>query len=197
MTEQGDASTPKLEVKEGKVFVDGKSYVPESDLLANKKSLEKQLDTATTTHATALDAARLSQSEAETQLATANAELIKLRDAQSKGAASTEEVVKAKQEAADAKKLVEETNKSSLELRRQVILATYPGLKLEQIKDKTPAELTAFEEALKAVGASKNGLGAYAFGGGGSGAQPVSAIDRAKLALASTPVRGVRTADTK
>src|SRR3990172_1229620 len=195
MPEQGDASTPKVEVKEGKTFIDGKAYVVESDLLAAKKSLEKQLETATTTHATALDAARLSQSDAETQLATANAELIKLRDAQSKGAASTEEVVKAKQEAADAKKLVEETNKSSLELRRQVILATYPGLGLEQIKDKTPAELTAFEEALKAVGASKNGLGAYAFGGGGSGAQPVSAIDRAKLALASTPVRGVRAAE--
>lgn len=196
MPDGDGASEPKLEVKDGSYFIDGKKVVPESDLLGVKKSLEKQLETTVTTHTAELDTARQSQSTAETQLATANAELTKLREAQKQGAASSDEVAKAIKERDDAKKALEDTSKTSLELRKQLIIAAYPGVKAEALANKTPVELAAFEEALKVVGASRAGVGNYAFGGGSGSGQPLSPMDRAKLVLASAST-GTRTVETK
>ena len=78
------------------------------------------------------------------------------------------------------------------------MVATYPGqVTAEQLASKTPAQLDAFEEALKALATSRGGPGPYATGAGGSGTQPLSDMERARRVLDATAIRGTRTANTK
>ena len=186
------AATAKVEVKEGKVLVDGKSFVAESDLIAAKKSLEGQMQTQQTAHETAIDAAKLEASEGQKQIATLNAKITENEEARKTGAVTDEEAARVKQELETAKSSLETSNTKSLELRRANLVLQY-GVVPDTIKEKTMPELDAFEEALKAVSTARGGgVGPYATGGGTGEAAPQTPIERAAKVLEATPVRGVR-----
>ena len=186
------APTAKVEVKEGKVVVDGKSFVAESDLIAAKKSLEGQLTTQQTAHETAIDAAKLSESAALKEVATLNAKITENEQARQAGAVTDEAAAKVKQDLETAKSSIETLSTSALELRRANLVLQY-GVASDTIKEKTMPELDAFEEALKAVSTARGGgVGPYATGGGTGEAAPQTPIERAAKVLESTPVRGSR-----
>ena len=187
---------PKIEVKEGMVLVDGKKYVKESDLIAAKESLQGQMEKSQQAHNEAVDKLSLQVSEANQKLAQANAALDEAKKARSAGAMSDEDLAKVKQEAEAAKTSAATATTSALDYRRKYIMAVYripadsdAGKKLAE---KDMAQLDSFEEALKALSTGRGGPGNYALDGGGGGATPVSAMDRAKALLANTPYRGVR-----
>lgn len=189
---------PKVEIKDGTVLIDGKKHVPEHELMATKKSLQADLESAKAAHTADLDKVRTELSAAQTDVAKANAALETLRKAQGTGATSAEEVARIKAEAETAKTALTAAQTSGLDYRRKYIMTVYnipadsdSGKGLMQ---KNATQLDSFEEALKAlVGNKGSGPGGYAFAGGGSGsAQPQAPIDRAKAILAVTPIRGVR-----
>lgn len=193
------APTAKVEVKDGKVLVDGKAFVAESHLLAAKHSLEGKLTQAQTAHNTAIDSTKLELSEAQKQIATLNAKVKEVTDASKSGAVSDSDVAKVKQELEASKasmELLKADSAKALEYRRALLVVQF-GIAADTIKDKTVAQLDAFEEALKAVSTAKGGVGAYAIGGGSGGAAPQTNMERASKLLAATPVRGTRTADMK
>ena len=193
-------TTPKLEVKtEGDrqvLFVDGKKVVYEHELIAAKKSLEQQMETAQTVHNDAIDKAKLDSSDALSKVAVANAEVTRLtkdiEDARSAGGTtSPEDVSKLKQDLEAATSRADTADVSVLDTRKKLILVTYPGqVTEEQLKEKTPAQLDAFEEALKALATSRGGPGPYAVGGGTGSTEPMSEMDRAKSILDRTPALG-------
>jgi len=187
---------PKVEVKDGKVLVDGKSYVKESDLMAAKESLTKQLETAQQTHNSAIDSLKLEVSAAQTEVAKANAALEEAKKARTSGDISAEDLSKAKQEAETAKTELTKAQTANLDYRRKYILIAYnipPNSDVgKSLADKTPAQLDALEEALKALQVKGSGPGNYAVGGGGSGTTPPTAMDRARDILSKTPYRGTR-----
>ena len=192
--------TPKFEIRDGAWYVGGHKVVRESDLIAAKESLQRQAEQAQGVHNSVIDKARLDLSEAQTSLAAANAKVKELEQARQSGAApqSTEEAAKLKVELESARKEVGDSSKLALELRTKLIVATYPGqVTAEQLASKTPAQLDAFEEALKALATSRGGPGPYATGAGGSGTQPLSDMERARRVLDATAIRGTRTANTK
>lgn len=197
----GDGGTapvlPKVEVKEGATFLDGKKVVFESDLIAAKNSLEGQLKTQQTAHETAIDTAKLETSEAQKQIATLNAKITENEQAREAGAVTIEEAAKVKQELETAKSSIETLTSSSLEHRRALLILKY-GVTEDTIKEKNGTQLDALEEALKAVSAAgRGGTGPYALGGGTGDALPETNIERAAKVLANTPVRGVRNADAQ
>jgi len=189
------AATAKVEVKDGKVVVDGKKFVAESDLIAAKNSLEGKLTTQQTAHDTAIDAARLEASTAQQTIATLNAKITENEEARKAGAVTDTEAASIKQELETAKSsivtLTAEAGKA-LELRRANLVLQY-GVVPDTIKDKDMKALDAFEEAIKAVSTARgSGPGPYAVGGGLGEAAPQTNIERAVKVLENTPVRGVR-----
>lgn len=194
--EPAPVTTPKLEVKtEGDrqvLFVDGKKVVYEHELIAAKKNLEQQMETAQTVHNDAIDKAKVESSDALSKVAVANAEVTRLakeiEDARSAGGTtSPEDVSKLKQDLEAATSRADTADASVLDTRKKLILTTYPGqVTEEQLKEKTPAQLDAFEEALKALAASRGGPGPYAVGVGVGSTEPISEMDRAKGILART-----------
>ena len=189
------APTAKVELKDGTVMVDGKKFVAESHLIAAKRSLEGKLEQQQKAHETAIDAARLEASSAQQQIAQLNAKLQENEQARKSGAVTDEEAAKVKQELETTKSSIEQTNKSALEYRQALMILKY-GVAEDTIKTKTMPQLDAFEEALKAVSTARGGIGPYAIGGGTAEAAPQTNIERAAKVLASTPVRGTRTAET-
>jgi len=188
--------TAKVEVKDGKVLVDGKSFVAESDLIAAKKNLEGQLEKQQTAHEGAIDSAKLEASNALQQIAQLNATIQKNEQARQAGAVSDEEAARVKQEAETTKSSLEQASARVLELRRaNIVLASQGTVSEEQLKDKSLMELDSFEEALKALATSRSGLGPYALGGGQGEAAPKTEMERAAETLASTPLTGTRSAD--
>ena len=190
------APTAKVEVKEGKVLIDGKPYVSESDMIAAKKSLESRLEQQQKAHEAAIDTVKLAESSAYQQIATLNAKIRENEQARESGAVSDEAAAKVKQELETAKSSIETANKAALEYRRALMVLKY-GVAEDTIKEKTMPQLDAFEEALKAVATARGGIGPYAIGGGTGEAAPQTPMERAARILASTPVRGTRTAETK
>ncbi len=188
------APTAKVEVKDGKVVVDGKAFVAESDLIAAKKSLEGKLTTQQTAHETAIDAAKLEVSDGQKQIATLNAKITENEEARKSGAVTEEAAAKTKQELETAKSSLETLTNSSLETRRALLVLQY-GVTADSIKDKSLTELASFEEAIKAVSTARGGgVGPYATGSGIGEAAPQTNIERAAKVLEATPVRGVRNA---
>ncbi len=190
------AETAKVEIKEGKVMVDGKAFVAEQHLIANKKSLEGKLETAQTVHDTAIDKAKLALSEAQQNIATLNAKIKETDDARSTGAATDEEAASVKQELETAKSSIVTLTADAakaLELQRANLVLKY-GIAPDTIAEKDMPALDSFEEALKAVATVKGGgVGPYAVGGEGTGAVvPDTNIERAAKVLEATAVRGVR-----
>ena len=80
------APTAKVEVKDGRVIVDGKKYVAESDLIAAKGSLETKLSTQQTAHEAAIDTAKLAESAAQQTIASLTAKAKEIEDAPKTGA---------------------------------------------------------------------------------------------------------------
>ena len=184
--------TAKVEIKDGKVVVDGKQFVAESHLIAAKKSLEGKLTTQQTAHETAIDAAKLEVSEGQKQIATLNAKITENEEARQAGAVTDEDAAKVKQELETAKSSIETLSTGALELRRANLVLQY-GVAPDTIKDKDMPQLDSFEEALKAVSTARGGgVGPYATGGGTGEAAPQTAIERATKVIESTPMRGVR-----
>ncbi len=186
------ATTAKVEIKDGRVEVDGKKFVPESDLIAAKNNLEGKLTTQQTAHETAIDAAKLETSESQKTIAQLNAKITENEQARESGAVTEEAAAKTKQELETAKSSLETLTNSSLETRRALLVLQY-GVTADSIKDKSLTELASFEEAIKAVSTARGGgAGPYATGGGTGEAAPQTNIERAAKVLESTPVRGVR-----
>jgi hypothetical protein len=195
----GVDNAPKLEVKtEGDkqvMMVDGKKVVFEHELIAAKKSLEQQAEEAQQVHNEAIDKAQVALSDSQQKLAAANADVTRLTDELGKAresGATPEDVAKLKQDVESANTKVTEAEVKASGYRKQLIMASYPGVTEDQLADKTPEQLDALEEALKAVAGSRKGAGPYAIGGGNGGTAPLSDEDRAKALIESTPYRGVR-----
>lgn len=192
------APTAKVEVVDGQVTVDGKKFVAESHLIAAKKSLEGDSKKAQTIHDTAIDAAKLELSNAQQELAKANANIQTLTSAQGAGATSAEEVARVKAEAETAKSGIELAKATVLELRRaNIILQSGGRVNEEQLKEKSIEQLDSFEEAFKALGGAGSGSGNYALGAGGGDTVPMTDMDRAAKVINDTPIRGVRDAVPK
>jgi len=184
--------TTKFEVKDGKMYADGKELSLTSDLIAAKESLKTQLTEAQTVHNEAIDKAKTDLSDAQQQVASANAKIITLETAQKEGATSTEEVARVSTERDAAKGRAELAESKVLELRKQVLISVYK-IPVDKLADKTIEQLDSLEEALKALGATGGGPGAYAIGGGGGvGAKPPTDFERALALVEATPVVGVR-----
>lgn len=182
----------KFEVKDGKMYADGKELSLTSDLIAAKESLKTQLTDAQTVHSEAIDTARTNLSEAQQQLASANAKIITLETAQKEGATSAEEVTRVSTERDAAKGRADLAEGKVLELRKQVLVSIYK-IPVDKLADKSIEQLDSLEEALKAIGATGGGAGAYALGGsGGAGAKPLTDFERALALVEATPVVGVR-----
>lgn len=185
------STTPKFEMKEGKMVVDGKSVVLESDLIASKKSLEAAAEQAQTVHNDAIDKAKLDLSESQTAVAAANAKIQELEKARDSGATTVEDVAKVKQDLEAANSRAGTAEGRSLELRRALLALQYQ-IPAEQLQAKDMTQLDSFEEALKALATTRGGAGPYAIGGGAGGDAPKTEEERALAILANTPYRGVR-----
>ena len=189
------APTAKVEIVEGKVVVDGKKFVAESDLIAAKNSLEGKLSTQQTAHDAAIDAAKLEASTAQQTIATLNAKITEVEEARKAGAVTDTEAASIKQELETAKNSIVTLTVDAtraLELRRANLVLQY-GVVPDTIKDKDMKALDAFEEALKAVSTARgSSVGPYAVGSGMEGAVPQTDIERAAKVLEATPIRGVR-----
>jgi len=162
----------------------GPKMVPEADLLVQKQKaegLEAQLAEAQTAHNTALTKVGEEHESTRQKLLATEAKVTTLEERSRDGAGSSEELVQ-------ARKLYDEAiNKGVvlegklLDALRQSMVAAF-GITPDSVKDKTLEQLGQFEEALKAVTAGK-GTGPYALGGG-AGATPQTATDRARAILA-------------
>lgn len=188
-------TTPKVEIKDGATFVDGKKMVAESDLIAAKRSLESTAEKAQAAHNEAIDAKSLELASAQQSAADLNAKLTEAKNAQGQGATTDEEVARVKQEREDALLKVEtlttEAGKA-LELKRALLILKY-SVSAESLENKTMQELDSFEEAAKALSVSRgSGPGPYAIGAGAGGVAPMTEMERAAKVIESTPIRGAR-----
>jgi hypothetical protein len=188
------STTPKIEFIEGKVVVDGKKFVPEADIMALKEAHTKQLNEAQAIHSAAIDTAKLQVSEQQKLVAQANAKVTELQQAAQGGANNSESLAKAEAKAASLQKELEVLKGQSLDMRKQSLQNL--GLTAEQLKDKSPEQLSALEEAMQAINASGN-RGRYDKGGSSGDARPITPVERAAKILASTPIRGVRNEPVK
>lgn len=186
-------TSPRLEIRDNAIYLDGKKVVYESDLIAAKHSLESKLESAQSAHEQAIDAARLELSEAQKQVANLNVKLTEAQQARESGA--TVDVAKIEQELAAAKSSVESLQSDAakaLDYRREMMAAKY-SIPADSLQGKTMAQLDAFEEAAKALSTSRGASpGPYAVGAGGGTAEPMTEMDRARRLLDNTPVRGTR-----
>lgn len=196
---------PKVEFKDGAAFMEvgGKmvKLVKESDLIAAKQSLERQLETQQSTHSQAIDAVNIELSSERQKVADLNAKLKSAQEsAPGQGAVSDDEIARIKQERDAAVKSVEALTTQAgkaLELKKSLLISQYPGVTAEQLAEKTMEQLDSLEEALKTVSSARGGgIGAYATGAGLGQAQPMSDYDRRKAALDGAKV-GTRTAATE
>ena len=198
----GEETLTYISNKDGTISVkDSKGedirYAKEADLLAIKGSaetaatkageLQKASEAELKTSKETMAAATTNFDETNQKLLRAEAEVSTLKEKVEADKGSTEELTKAKQDLENATKGVEELTTKALEYRRSVIVTTF-GISADVVKDKTMEQLDHFEEALKAVAATK-GIGNFAVGGGGGGAGPVQPIDRAKAIIAAAMER--------
>lgn len=174
-------------------------YTKESDLLAVKGSREaaearvKEIETSSQAEAATrkveLETATTGLETIRQEKLQAEAKIEELEKKVGEGTGSAEELVKVKQELETAVKGGEGLTTKVLEYRRQIMVATY-GIPADSVKDKTLEQLDSYEEALKAVLATK-GTGNFAAGGGaGGGATPEGKLDRAKRILAESEAAG-------
>ena len=169
-------------------------YAKESDLLAVKGSSEvaekratevaKQAEDSQKTHAAEIATANTSLETTRQQVLQAEAKVSNLEEKVKEGTGSTEELAQVKLDLAAAKSSGEELKTSALGSRRALMVMTY-GIPAKDVEEKTMEQLGYYEEALKAVIATK-GAGNYALGGGGGGGDlsGKSPMELARLAYA-------------
>jgi len=189
-----DELTFSVNEKDGTVIAKDKAgaevrYVKESDLLAikgSKDGLEKSVKDAENAKATAIAEANSKLDTATSRALQAEAKITSLEERIAQGGSSAAELAKAKADLETAKRSSEVLGNKHLELRRNVIAATY-GVPPATVASKDLAALDLYEEALKAVIGDKK-LGNFAVGGGGgaSALQGKSPIDLARDAYASS-----------
>jgi DNA repair exonuclease SbcCD ATPase subunit len=181
--------------EDGAVVIKGEDgsetrYVKESDLLTvkgSKENIEKAVREAEAARDAATKDANEKVETAHQKVLQAEARVSSLEEQAKQGGATVEELANAKQALETAKKSGEELGSKFLELRRSVIVSAY-GVPKETVESKSLEELDTFEEALKAVVGSK-GLGNYAVGGGGGGANALegkSPMELAQLAYSES-----------
>ena len=172
-------------------------YAKESDLLAVKGSkeaaetratdLSKQAEESQKTHTAEIATANTALETTRQQVLQAEAKVTTLEEKVTAGVGSAEELARVKEELVTAKASGEGLTTKALEYRRQIIVATF-GIAADTVKDKTMEQLDNYEEALKAVIATK-GVGNYALGGGSGGAAPTDPLERAKANIAAAMER--------
>jgi len=190
-------TTPKVELKDGHILVDGKKMVAESDLIAAKHGLEDAAEKAQTAHNEAIDTIRLELSSEQQKAASLAAELERAKQASVTGAVSDEEIARIKQEREDALSKVEtlQTKADKALDYRRALLVTQFGVPADKVENKTMEELDSFEEALKALATSRGGgPGNYLTGGGGAQPHTMTQQERAAKVIEGTPIRGTRQA---
>ncbi|KKM26630.1 hypothetical protein LCGC14_1582800 [marine sediment metagenome] len=192
--------TPKFELKDGVMTVDGRKVVSESDLIAAKKSLESAAEQAQTVHNDAIDKSKLELSESLQQVASLNAKLQEAEKARDAGATPNTDVAGIKEKLESAESRIEALTTEageSLEMRRAFLALKYT-IPVDSLSEKNKEQLDSFEEALKAVATSRGGSpGPYAIGGTGADTKPPTDMERARSILDNTPIRGVRTAEAQ
>ena len=158
--------------------------VPEADLIAIKKGLQKDLKDAEKAHTEERDTLTKNLDEANQNRLKAEAKVETLEEkSKSNQSVDSEELTKAKADVKTATDRGEELAKQALELRRKLIVSTY-GISEDAIKEKSFDQLGFLEEALELTKTSKSGAGNYAAGAGGGGsAAPESPMERAKRIL--------------
>ena len=157
-------------------------YAKESDLLAVKGSAEaaeRRAREAEGTKTTEVATANSASETARQQVLQAEAKVSSLEEKVKEAAGSTEELAKVKLELETAKAEKSSSETKALESRRALMVLTY-SIPADSVKEKTIEQLDYYEEALKAVIATK-GIGNYAIGGGGGG-QDLSGMTPMELA---------------
>lgn len=157
-------------------------YAKESDLLAVKGSAEaaeKRANEAEGAKTTEVATANSASETARQQVLQAEAKVSSLEEKVKEAAGSTEELAKVKLELETAKAEKSSSEGKALESRRALMVLTY-SIPADSVKEKTIEQLDYYEEALKAVIATK-GIGNYAIGGGGGG-QDLSGMTPMELA---------------
>lgn len=151
-------------------------YTKEADLLAVKggaEAADKRTREAQETHATELKTANTNMDQSHQQLLQAEAKVTSLEEQVTQDKGSATELTQVKQELETAKAEKGSLETKTLEYRRAIVAATY-SISAKIVEEMDTAKLDAFEEALKAVVATK-GIGNYALsGGGGNAGEPLS-----------------------
>lgn len=168
-------------------------YAKETDLLAVKGSSEaaekratefaKLAEDSQKTHTAEISTANTTLETTRQQVLQAEAKVSTLEEKVKEGTGSTEELAKVKLDLEAAKKSGEELTTKALDSRRALMVMTY-GIPAKDVEEKTMEQLGYYEEALKAVIATKS-VGNYAVGGGAGGTAPSSPLDRAKANIAA------------
>lgn len=155
--------------------------VPESDLIAVKKGLEKQLSDSKAEHETATSVATTQAEEARQQLLREQAAKEQL-ETQLKSAISQDDMAKviASKDAAETRSKEMETQ--LLDLKRDSVAKTY-NVNPDILKDKTSEQLDFMVIALKAAGGNKPDVKSFDLGGGKGDSAPTGPLDRAKAII--------------
>jgi multidrug resistance efflux pump len=190
MTDNNDSQDQTSDKQEDKTEEKSKDVkmVPESDLIAIKKSLSDKLKDAEKGHKEEIESLTGKLDEATNSLSKAEAKVKTLEETQSQSD-NSEELSKAKEELKTATERGEELAKQALEYRRKLLAHTY-GISEDAIAEKSFDQLGFLEEALELTKSSKGSTGNYAAGAGSGGsAAPESNEERAKRILAEADKR--------
>ena len=137
--------------------------VPESDLLAVKagrEGLQQKLQETEAAHKTQL-------SELLNKQLIAEAKATELEEKYNSVSATAKELETIKPQLETAQNAVRSLGDRALEYRRKIVALTY-NIPVATVENKTLEQLDSYEEALKAVSASR-GIGNYAAGAGAGG----------------------------
>ena len=171
--------------KEGRIQYDGKKWVPESDLLAVKKGLGEQLESAKSVSSQAItDLKTTSDQHYQASLAEKTAKEAveaKLIEANAK----VEDIEKLRTGLANATTSREQLEPKLLDLKKANLGLQY-GVTEAQLDGKNLEQLNTLEEALKLVGPSKARNYDISGGGGGSADGTPFAAEIAELAEAKS-----------
>lgn len=184
----GDASKFAL-TPDGRMTYDGRKLVFESDLIAAKESVQKQLKDEQERSQSTVDGLKMNLSSVQKEHATASARIHELEEALNKGAASVDEAAGLKKQLEDAQAANQGLSTRLSEAMKSKLNIRY-GIPTEKLEGKTLAELESVESALGILPAPSGGLGNYAVGGSSEGSQPLNNTERALRAINSTPQRG-------
>ena len=152
--------------------------VPESDLLAVKRGLEKAV-----TDAKASSAAEIAQLAARVDtehqaVVERQADIVRLEQQLTESSADKTKAEELTTSIATLTKERDKANTALLEVTKAKLASQF-NVPIDSIKDKTQAELNTLEDALKLVGAKGKVNSGYDTGPGGvgAGAVPASALD--------------------